>query len=189
MSLSVCVYCSSSNAVDPRYFTAARALGEGIAGRGHSLVYGGASVGLMHAVAQSALEAGARVTGVIPETIHERGLAADGLHELVVTPDLRTRKQVMDERSDAFIALPGGFGTLEELLEVLTLRQLRVHQKPIVLLNVDGFYDPLIALFESLYEGSFARHEHRDAYLVAQDASEALDQAAQPSKQLTDKWF
>jgi len=189
MSLAVCVYCSSSNAVDECYFDAARELGVGIAERGHSLVYGGASVGLMHAVAQSALHAGARVTGVIPETIHERGLAADGLHELVVTPDLRTRKHVMDERADAFIALPGGFGTLEELLEALTLRQLRVHQKPVVLLNVGGFYDPLTALFESLYQGNFARDEHRHAYLVAQTASEALDQVVEPPKQLTDKWF
>lgn len=189
MALSICVYCSSSNAVDPRYFDAARELGLGIAERGHALVYGGASVGLMRTVAESAVQAGARVTGVIPETIQERGLAMDGLHELVVTPDLRTRKQVMDERADAFIALPGGFGTLEELLEALTLRQLRVHSKPIVLLNVDGFYDPLIDLFERLYEGSFARQENRDAYALAQEPAEALDLVARPAKEMTDKWF
>ncbi len=186
---SICVYCSSSDAVEPHYFDAARSLGEQVAARGHSLVYGGADVGLMGALARSARQGGARVIGVIPEAIHEKGIAAKEIDELIVTPDLRSRKQAMEERADAFIALPGGFGTLEELLEVVTLRQLQLHAKPIVLLNVDGFYDPLLALFEQLYRGRFAKDAHRRTYAVAAHPAEALDLAEQATPPLPAKWF
>ena len=187
---SICVYCSSSDAVDAVYFEAARAVGAELGRRSRRLVYGGTDVGLMGAVAQAARDAGAQVHGVIPESIRDKGIAAAWLDELIVTPDLRTRKAEMERRADAFLALPGGFGTLEELLEAMTQRQLRAHNKPIVLLNTQGFFDPLLALFEGLYQGRFARIEHRALYAVARDPLEALDLAdAEPGAPLPPKWF
>lgn len=173
----------------PAYFDAARALGEAIAARGHSLVYGGADVGLMGALARSAKASGARVVGVIPEAIQAKGIAADEIDELVVTRDMRERKRTMEERSNAFIAMPGGFGTLEELLEIVTLRQLRYHTKPVVLLNVDGFWNPLESLFESLFESRFAHDLHRGAYRFAAEPAEALDLAEAATVELPDKWI
>ena len=186
---SICVYCSSSSAVAPAYFEAARLLGEAIARRGHSLVYGGADVGLMGELARSAKTGGARVVGVIPEAIRAKGIAAQGLDELVVTRDMRERKGAMEALADAFIALPGGFGTLEELLEIVTLRQLRYHSKPVVLLNVDGFWNPLAALFDGLFESRFAHDLHRGAYQFAEDISGALDLAESVPADLPDKWI
>lgn len=170
---AVCVYCSSSDAVSPLYFQAAEALGAGIAARGCDLVYGGANLGLMGALARAATAAGGRVIGVIPGALRERGLAYEEADELIITRDLRERKAIMEQRADAFVALPGGFGTLEELLEMLTLRQLRMHDKALVLLNVRGFYDPLAALFEQLYRERFAK-PFRDLYHVAPTAEAAL---------------
>ncbi|MBI1357692.1 MAG: TIGR00730 family Rossman fold protein [Acidobacteria bacterium] len=189
-TLSICVYCASSGAVDEAYFQAAREVGAEIGRRGRRLIYGGTDVGLMGAVAAAAREAGAEVHGVIPEAIRQVGIAAEWVDELVVTPDLRARKAEMERRADAFLALPGGFGTLEELFEAITQRQLRAHNKPIVLLNTAGFFDPLLALFEELYQRRFARSEHRQLYAVARDPVEALDLAeAPPAEPLPPKWF
>ena len=127
---------------------------------------------------------------MIPEPIRHKGIAASDIHELVVTADLRERKKAMEERADAFIAMPGGFGTMEELLEVVTLRQLRLHRKPIVLLNVEGFWDPLLGLFDQFYRTRFTKEAYRGAYAVAADAAEALDLAeAEAGDELPDKWF
>ena len=171
---SVCVYCSSSAAVDPLYVEAARALGRGLGERGNQLVWGGASVGLMGEVSPAARAAGARTVGVIPESLFAVEVADHDADELVVTADMGTRKAEMGRRADAFIALPGGFGTMEELLEQLTLRLLGVHDKPIVLVDINGFWQPLLACFERLYDGRFARPESRDAYAVTATPSEAL---------------
>jgi uncharacterized protein (TIGR00730 family) len=171
---TVCVYCSSSAAVDPVHVTAARAFGEGLAARGHVLVWGGASVGLMGEVSSAARAAGGITVGVIPEALQAREIADHEADELVVTPDMATRKAEMGRRADAFVALPGGFGTLEELLEQLTLRLLGYHAKPIVIVDVAGFWDPLLALFEHLCAERFARPESRDAYVVATGAEMAL---------------
>jgi uncharacterized protein (TIGR00730 family) len=185
---SICVYCASSSAVDAVFFDAAREVGAEIGRRGRKLVYGGADAGLMHALAQSAREHGARVEGVIPRSIHEMGLGAEWVDELVIADCLRTRKAEMERRADAFVVLPGGFGTLEELFETMTQRQLRQHGKPIVLLNTIGFFNPLLALFEDLHRTGFARDEHRSLYAVAGSPSEALDLTEFVPEPVPPKW-
>jgi hypothetical protein len=176
---SVCVYCSSSDAIDDRYPPVADALGRGLARRGHTLVYGGGSVGLMGTVARGVHAEGGRVVGVIPASLREReGIAYELADELVVTQSLHERKKKMVARADAFAILPGGFGTLEEFLEVLTLKQLGNHQRPIVLVNTDGFFDPLLAFFRRLYDDRFARASAEtlvDVVPAPDDALAALD--------------
>jgi uncharacterized protein (TIGR00730 family) len=172
---SVCVYCSSSTAIDAAHIAVATDLGAQLAARGLDLVWGGASVGLMGEVARAARAGGARTIGIIPESLRAIEIADDDADELVVTADMGERKREMGARADAFVALPGGFGTLEELLEQVTLRLLGYHDKPIVLLDSGGFWQPLIAVFEHLYDHRFARPESRAAYAVATSASEALD--------------
>lgn len=189
MTRSVCVYCSSSASVDPGYTDAARRLGTLLAEHGHTLVYGGASVGTMGEIARAAQAAGGRVVGVIPESMIEREIGYLDADELIITADLRERKATMDARADAFVALPGGFGTLEELLEVLTLRLLGLHNKPIILANIDGFYDPLLALFEELYTARFARPESRAAYAVAPTVDDVVALLDGPAADLPSKWL
>lgn len=187
---SICVYCSSSDAVDSAYLDAARELGALIGRGGHSLIYGGATVGLMGALAQAVRREGGHVTGVIPVLFRDKGIAWHEADELIVTADLRERKADMERRADAFIALPGGFGTLEEIAEVLVLKQLRQHTKPIVFLNTGGFYDPLLAFFEQLYRGKFSKSEYRKLYFIAPDPAAAIQHVETyvPPK-LADKWF
>jgi cytokinin riboside 5'-monophosphate phosphoribohydrolase len=166
---TICVYCSSSDNISPDFFGAARELGTRMAQRGYALVYGGSSVGLMGAVARSVHEHGGRVIGVIPESLYSHGVGYDRADELIITKDMRERKAMMESRAEAFVALPGGFGTLEEVFEILTLKQLRYHNKPLALLNAGGFYDPLLALCEHMYEQKFAKPEHRQLYHVTPD--------------------
>ncbi len=174
MPLTICVYSSSSDGVAPAYFEAARELGALIARHGHTLVYGGAGVGLMGELARAAHANGGRVIGVIPESIRARGLAYTKADELLVTADLRERKAVMETRSDAFVALPGGFGTLEEVSEVLTLKQLQVHSKPVVLVNTLGFYDRLLELYEHFYAEHFAKEQYRQLYCAVPSPEAAM---------------
>jgi len=168
------VYAGSSVDVDQRYHRAARALGARLAVRGDALVYGGTSLGLMGELASAVRAGGGHVTGVIPALLADRGLADPDCDELVVTADLGERKRAMVERAEAFVALPGGFGTLEELLEVLTLKQLGVHDRPVVLLDVDGFYGPLLATFEHLVERGFADRSAARRWAVARDVDEVF---------------
>ncbi len=172
--MNICVYCSSSNAVAPVFFEAARLLGEHIARRGDTLVYGGADVGLMGALARAVKAGGGRVVGIMPERLAAEPMTFAAADEFIVTHDMRERKARMEALADAFVILPGGFGTLEELTETLTLRQLGEHMKPIVLLNIRGFYDPLIALFEHYYHEGFAK-PWRDLYFVTGDIAAALN--------------
>ncbi|MCA3251107.1 MAG: TIGR00730 family Rossman fold protein [Pseudomonadota bacterium] len=161
MTFRVCVYCGSRHGVRASYAAAARAIGAEIGRRGWQLVYGGGRVGLMGEAADAALAAGARVVGVIPQTLREREVGHLGLHELHVVPTMHLRKQMMAERADAFVALPGGIGTLEELYEVWTWRQLGYHDQPIGLLNVDGYYDALLRFMSrSVDEGFLAPTQH-----------------------------
>lgn len=161
MTFRVCVYCGSRHGVRASYAAAARAIGAEIGRRGWQLVYGGGRVGLMGETADAALAAGARVVGVIPQTLREREVGHLGLHELHVVPTMHLRKQMMAERADAFVALPGGIGTLEELYEVWTWRQLGYHDQPIGLLNVDGYYDALLRFMShSVDEGFLAPAQH-----------------------------
>jgi len=187
---SICVFCASSDAVEACYFDAAAELGAEIARRNHNLVFGGTSVGLMRAVAHGVHAGGGHVIGIIPDAIRDMGIAYEAADELIVTRTMGERKALMHERSQAFVVLPGGFGTLEEFFEVLTLRQLRYHDKPVVLLNVNAFFDPLIELFKHLYAGRFARAEHQSLYHVASTPSAALEHLEnyRPLAH-ADKWF
>jgi hypothetical protein len=171
----ICVFCASSDAVEDCYFDAATELGAEIARRNYRLVYGGTTVGLMRAVAHAVHAGGGHVVGIIPEAIRDMGIAYQEADELLVTGTMAERKAAMHARSEAFVVLPGGFGTLEEFFEVLTLRQLKYHDKPIVLLNVNAFFDPLLELFEHLYSGRFARAEHHSLYHVTSTAAGALE--------------
>jgi len=175
-SLSVCVYCSSSRAIDRSYFGVAEAMGRVIAQRGWTLIWGGGKVGLMGAVAREAQAGGARVVGVIPESMTDVEVAYHEADELIVTADMRSRKQVMDERSDAFVILPGGFGTLEELSEMMVQKVLGYTDRPIVLVNCNGFYDPLLRLFDHFIEHRFARAKHLETLHVVETVDEAVEE-------------
>lgn len=179
--LSVCVYCGSRHGANPAYTAAARALGRAIGERGWQLVYGGGKVGLMGEVADATLAAGGRVVGVIPESLRTREVGHDGLHELHVVPTMHLRKQMMAERAQVFIALPGGIGTLEELYEVWTWRQLGYHDQPIGLLNVDGYYDALLRFMAGTVEQGFLSVQQHAALQVGQDAVELLLRLARQS--------
>src|SRR5438552_16315533 len=154
---TVCVYCGSGPGTNPRFVETAQALGKIFAENNIRLVYGGGSVGLMGAIAKSALDHGGTVTGIIPEFLRSREHALTRVQEMIVTPDMHERKRLMFERSDAFVALPGGVGTLEELVEMLTWQQLGRHAKPILLANIDGFWEPLLALLAHMRSAQFIR--------------------------------
>ncbi|MGE3279427.1 MAG: TIGR00730 family Rossman fold protein [Alphaproteobacteria bacterium] len=157
MSISrVCVYCGSAGAVGERYRDAARELGSALAQAGIDVVFGGGRIGLMGLVADAALDAGGRVVGIIPGALRDAELAHPGLTELVITGSMHERKRVMAERSDAFAVLPGGIGTLDEMFEIVTWRQLGLHDKPVFLVDIDGYWQPLRALLDHLVAHRFA---------------------------------
>lgn len=168
---NLAVYASSSDLVDAVFQRAAAELGRIMAEREYTLIYGGGSIGLMGACARSVHEHGGKVVGVIPEKLNAIEIAYQEADELIVTTGMRDRKAIMESRADAFVALPGGFGTLEELLEVLTLKQLDYHNKPIVVLNIDGAYDGLLAQFETLFDRQFTRRDHEDLYHVCESVA------------------
>jgi len=172
---AITVFCSSSDRIDRRYFDATEALGAALGARGDTLVYGGGRIGLMGALARSVHAHGGRVVGVIPESMKTVELAYTEADELIVTDTMRQRKQVMEDRADGFVCLPGGFGTLEELLEAITHYRLKFHAKPVVLLNTAGFYDHLLSLFERLYADGFARRKDYEIFHLATDPAGALD--------------
>jgi hypothetical protein len=174
----VCVFCGASSGRRPVYAESARAFGAILAARGIALVYGGGRVGLMGAVADGALAAGGEAIGVIPQALVDRELAHQGLTELHVVGSLHERKALMADLSDAFVALPGGFGTLDELMEQLTWSQLGIHAKPVGLFDVDGFWAPLIALARNLTEEGFVRESDLGAIAVGDDAGLLLDRLA-----------
>lgn len=187
--MNICVFCSSSNSVDKKYFQEAENLGLAIGKAGDNLVYGGTNVGLMNQVAVSAKQAGAKVIGVLPKLISDYGLSASFLDELIITPDMAERKKILREKSNAFIALAGGFGTLEEILEVITLKQLGYHNSPIVFINTAGFYDSLKAQFELSYQENFAKEEHRNQYFFADNYETALSYIKNDDQQeMKTKW-
>jgi uncharacterized protein (TIGR00730 family) len=174
MIRSVCVYAASSQAVGPEYVAAADTLGALLAQHRLTLVYGGGKIGLMGALARSVHEHGGRVIGVIPHYLRTVELAYEAADELIVTSGLREREAAMEERADAFVAMPGGFGTLEEVLEVLTLKQLGQHTKPVVFLNTSEFWQPLLQMFERFIAQHFARPESRLLYQVVAEPAEVL---------------
>jgi uncharacterized protein (TIGR00730 family) len=187
--MHICVFCGSSPGRRPAYATAARRLGALLAERGIGLVYGGGNVGLMGVVADAALEGGGEVIGVIPRALVERELAHARLSQLVVVDSMHERKRRMHDLSDGFIALPGGFGTLDELFEALTWAQLGVHQKPCGLLDVDGFWRPLRALVAEQVAEDFVRSHHAAMLLSADSAEALLDAFARYVPPEVTKWI
>lgn len=175
---SICVYCGSSDKLHPDYLSAARQMGETIAGRGIKLVYGAGSTGLMGAVADGALEAGGEVIGVIPGYFNTPQLAHTGLTKLEVVDTIHQRKARMVELADAFIALPGGFGTLEELFETLTWAQIGLHQKPVGLLNTRHYFDRLLEMVEYARKEGFIYNEHAALFTYAEQPANLLDALA-----------
>jgi uncharacterized protein (TIGR00730 family) len=172
---AVCVFCSSSGRIDPSYVELAGAVGTELARRGHSLVSGGGSVSCMGAVARAARAGGARTVGVIPRVLLDLEVADEDADELLVTDDMRARKGLMDARSDAFLTLPGGLGTLEELLEIWVSRTLAMHAKPVVVLDPDGVFEPLRAQVDLLVEGGFVREGAQAAVTWVRDVGSAFD--------------
>jgi uncharacterized protein (TIGR00730 family) len=173
--MKICVFCASSSRIDRRHLDLAAAAGAELARRGHSLVSGGATVSCMGAVARAARAGGAPTVGVIPQALVDIEIADDECAELIVTADMRARKAEMDRRSDAFLVLPGGLGTLEELFEIWTGRVLGLHDKPLVILDPDGVYDPLRELMAHLVDEGFARPKVFDAIGWSGDVAEAFN--------------
>jgi uncharacterized protein (TIGR00730 family) len=186
---SVCVFCGSNTGARPAYVAAARAMALTLVRRGLTLVYGGASRGLMGELADAALAAGGRVVGVMPRRLGEREILHHGLTELLVVESLAERKREMFERADAFVTLPGGFGTLDELAEVLTMSQLGLHAKPCGLLDVAGFFAPLREFLDGAVAERFLRPEHRALLISDEDPDRLLDRLAETPPALGDKWL
>lgn len=174
MIRNIAVFCASATGTDPIYREAAEHLGRRFAEENLGLIYGGAKVGLMCAVAESSLAAGGRVIGVIPEVLVDLEVAHHGVTELHVTDTMHTRKALMGEKADAFFILPGGFGTFEEMFEVLAWQTLKLHHKPIVLLNINGFYDQLLAFLDHCVAAGMLKPKNREILLVAHTVEEAL---------------
>jgi uncharacterized protein (TIGR00730 family) len=172
MAKLLCVYCGSSKHLDSRYYSAAQAVGKAMVENGWGLVYGGGNVGMMGSLAQSVKEAGGHVVGVIPEFMKERELAYHQADELITVASMRDRKRIMEERAAAFLALPGGIGTLEELTEIMTLRYIARIDKPVVVFNQDGFYDDLLRFFERMTRERFKSPGMHDLFGVADQIAE-----------------
>lgn len=173
---TICVYCGSSPGKDPAFRAAAGQLAEGMAAAGLGLVYGGASIGVMGEIADSVLANGGHVVGVIPRSLVDLEIAHTGLTELLIVDDMHQRKAEMASRADGFIALPGGFGTLEELFEVLTWSQLGIHAKPVGVLNTAGYYDGLLSFLDMQVSQGFVKPAHRSLLLDANNAADLLSQ-------------
>lgn len=189
MNKRICVYSSSSEKLDQKYYDIAEKLGKRIAQNGDTLVFGAGMVGTMGATARGAKSAGGRIIGVIPEVLNIKGILYEECDELYVTPEMRSRKRMLDENSDVLIALPGGFGTLEEVLEVITSKQLGYHSKPIIIFNYGGFYDKLLAQFEEIYSQAFAKRAFSSIYYVTDDIDDvfAYIDSYKPNA-VEDKW-
>jgi hypothetical protein len=175
---SVCVFCGSATGANPAYAKAARELGRSLAARGLGLVYGGGRVGLMGEAATSALEAGGSVVGVIPQALSAKEIALEAVTELIVVGTMHARKALMADRAGAFVALPGGYGTCDELFEILTWAQLGIHRKPVGLLNVNGFFTPLLRWLDHVVSEGLLKPKHRELLLVADAVPEMLDKLA-----------
>lgn len=172
--VKICVFLSSSDAIAPHYVELAIELGKAIGSNGHSLVYGGNRTGLMGKLADAVKDSGGSVFGVVPKKLHDLGRSYPRCDELVVSKDLRDRKAIMDEQADAFVALPGGLGTLEEIIEVLNLKYLRYHQKPVIFINHNGFYDSLFACFYQYYREEFTKRAVEKLYVSLSGVEDVL---------------
>ncbi|SEA54116.1 LOG family protein [Paraburkholderia sartisoli] len=185
---AVCVYCGSSDGARPLYAEAARAFGRALVKADLALVYGGGKVGLMGVIADEVMAAGGRAIGVIPELLVNKEVGHTGLTELHVVPDMHQRKKMMADLSDAFVAMPGGAGTLEELFEVFTWAQLGYHQKPVAVLNTDGFYDPLVALLRHTVDEGFMQQKYFDILQIDANPDVLIGKLQRYRAPATDKW-
>ncbi|MFC4689759.1 TIGR00730 family Rossman fold protein [Dokdonia genika] len=186
---SICVYCGSSAGTDPEIINQARLLGATLAKKDMTLVYGAAKIGVMGAVAQGALDANGKVIGVIPAFLQIKEVVHTGLTELIVNETMHERKMKLQELSDGFITLPGGFGTMEELFEVLTWSQLALHKKPVGMLNVNGFYDDLLSALKNMVDKGFLKQENYDILLVDTTIDGLLDQMENFEPMAMPKWL
>lgn len=186
---SLCVYCGSSLGRSPDFLEAAQALGAELLRREIRLVYGGASVGIMGAIADTVLAGGGEVVGIIPESLADKEISHHGLTELLVVDSMHTRKAKMAEYSDGFVALAGGFGTLEELFETLTWAQLGFHQKPVGLLNVNGYYDHLLAFLQQAVDQQYLKDQHRNLLLSSEQPEQLLQKMLSFQPIAGDKWL
>ena len=175
MKKKICVYCSASSSLAQKYYDFAVKIGEAIAKNGFDMVYGGTICGMMGVVADNVLNNGGEVVGVIPERIEKENIGHPKLANVIVTKDMRERKAKMEELSDIFLALPGGFGTLEEVSEIIVAKQLSMHTKPIIFANFDGFYDELNRAFEKYYSEGFAKDTFRDVYFMADTVEDIFE--------------
>lgn len=180
----ICVFCGANTGSDPLYAQVATEVGRHIAEQHYTLVYGAGNVGLMGVIADAVMAHGGQATGVIPEFLQKWEVAHDNLDELIITQTMHERKAIMAERADAFVALPGGYGTLDELFEILTWRQLHLHQKPIGLLNVKGYFDPLLQMVDRMKEEGFLRAENHQLILSANTVGDLFAQLSQQATQL-----
>jgi hypothetical protein len=185
---AVCVYCGSAMGASPVYAEAAKTFGRALVDANLALVYGGGKVGLMGVIADEVMARGGRAIGVIPELLVDKEVGHNGLSELRVVPDMHHRKRMMADLSDAFVALPGGVGTLEELFEVYTWAQLGYHHKPVGVLNIDGFYDPLMSLLTHTVSEGFMRQTYLDLLLVDADPKQLIDRLQHYHPTMQDKW-
>jgi uncharacterized protein (TIGR00730 family) len=180
----ICVFCGANTGSDPLYVQVATEVGRYIAEQRYTLVYGAGNVGLMGVIADAVMAHGGQTTGVIPEFLQKWEVAHDNLDELIITQTMHERKAIMAERADAFVALPGGYGTLDELFEILTWRQLHLHQKPIGLLNVKGYFDPLLQMVDRMKEEGFLQAENHQLILSANTVGDLFAQLSQQAAQL-----
>ena len=171
----ICVYCSSSNYLPEKFYIFAKELGEKIAKNNYDMVYGGTTVGMMGVIASNAQSNGSHVIGVIPERIASFGLKNLELSEIITTKDMRERKATMEKYADVFVAAPGGFGTFEEVFEILVAKQLGYHKKPIIFLNFDGYYDNMLKMFATVYENHFAKQEMKSLYCIIDSIDDMFD--------------
>jgi len=174
VKMNICIFAASSSKTDGIYLDAASQLGEMLASEGHNIVYGGGGIGLMGAVADAALKKGAKITGVIPSFMHDNGWGHPGLDDLVITEDMGSRKKEMFTLADAVIALPGGIGTLEELTEAITMKQLGLFRGPLIMLNTASFYNPFVNFLENIADLGFMRLAHKKIWTVAATPDEAI---------------
>lgn len=187
--MNICVYSSSSEKLHDKYYDAASEIGKKMAQRGDTLVFGAGMVGTMGAMARAVKSGNGKIIGVIPKVLNKKGIVYEFCDELYETPDMRSRKKLLEENADAFVALPGGFGTFEELLEIITGKQLGYHDKPIVIFNLDGYYDALLEQFEQCYEQNFTKKIFSELYFIANNIDaifEYIDNYSQFT--MEDKW-
>ncbi len=188
--MNICVFCSSSDSLPQKYYDMARELGKLIGEKSNTLVHGGGKIGLMGVLGMTVKQYGGKVIGVIPEKLNIKGVASETGDELIVTKDMRDRKATLHEHAEAFITLPGGFGTLDEVMETLTLKQLKYHSKPIVFINTDGFYNHLFNQFKILFEEKFTKSDFQNLYAIVSNPKEALEYInSYKHIEIRDKWL